>query len=261
MHQSNQQQLNTTAMSHLKIIPNIVVMSTLLFFTMACTGNQNESSSTGESTELVSEVMTKEKQDALTPEKVLEDFKEGNERYMNNNLTPWNYVEQAKKTASGQYPEAVVLSCLDSRVPVEHIFDKGIGDIFVGRVAGNFVNVDMLGSLEFATQVAGSKLVVIMGHESCGAVKSAIDDVQLGNITAMLEKIKPAVAMTGNYEGEQTTQNSEYVTRVVENNVRYTIGEIREKSPIIRQLEEEGDILIMGAFYDLDTGKVTFLDS
>lgn len=248
-------------MSHLKMIHNLIAMSTLLFFTIACTGSQNESSATNESTELVSEVMTKEKQDALTPQAVLEDFKEGNERYMNNNLTPWNYVEQAEKTASGQYPEAVVLSCLDSRVPVEHIFDKGIGDIFVGRVAGNFVNVDMLGSLEFATQVAGSKLVVIMGHESCGAVKSAIDDVQLGNITAMLEKIKPAVEMTNNYDGEQTTQNSEYVTRVVENNVRYTIQEIREKSQLIRQLEEEGDILIVGAFYDLDTGKVTFLDS
>lgn len=238
-----------------------MVISTMLFFAMACTANQNESSDTNESTELVSEVMTKEKQESLSPEAVLEDFKQGNERFMNNNLTPWNYAEQAEKTASGQYPEAVVLSCLDSRVPVEHIFDKGIGDIFVGRVAGNFVNVDMLGSLEFATQVAGSKLVVIMGHESCGAVKSAIDDVELGNITAMLEKIKPAVEMTENYEGEQSTQNSEYVTRVVENNVRYTIQEIREKSPIIRQLEENGDILIKGAFYDLDTGKVTFLDS
>lgn len=248
-------------MSHLKIIPNVIVVSTLLFFTMACTGNQNETPAANEGKELVSEVMTKEKQESLTPEAVLEGFKEGNERYMNNNLTPWNYVEQAQKTASGQYPEAVVLSCLDSRVPVEHIFDKGIGDIFVGRVAGNFVNVDMLGSLEFATEVAGSKLVVIMGHESCGAVKSAIDDVQLGNITAMLNKIKPAVEMTDNYEGEQTTQNSEYVTRVVENNVRYTIQEIREKSPLIRQLEEDGDILIKGAFYDMDTGKVTFLDS
>lgn len=189
-------------MSHLKMITNLIIMGTLLFFTLACTGNQDESSAGNESSELVGEVMTKEKQDALTPETVLENFKAGNERYMNNNLTPWNYVEQAQKTASGQYPEAVVLSCLDSRVPVEHIFDKGIGDIFVGRVAGNFVNVDMLGSLEFATRVAGSKLVVIMGHESCGAVKSAIDDVQLGNITAMLDKIKPAVEMTGNYEGE-----------------------------------------------------------
>lgn len=227
---------------------------------MACTGNQNNNSESSANSELVSDVLTKDKQENLTPQAVLEELKEGNKRFQNNNLTPWDYMEQAQKTASGQYPEAVVLSCLDSRVPVEHIFDKGIGDIFVGRVAGNFVNVDMLGSLEFATQVAGSKLVVIMGHKSCGAVKSAIDDVQLGNITAMLEKIKPAVEMSSDFEGEKSTSNEEYVTHVVENNVRHTIQEIREKSPIIRQLEENGDILIAGAFYDLETGEVTFLE-
>lgn len=242
----------------LKILTILIV--TALLFTVSCAYSGDQQSADNSDNQLVSEVLTSEKQSELTPEEVLEGFKEGNERFQNNNLTHWDFVEQARKTSGGQFPEAVVLSCIDSRVPVEHIFDKGIGDIFVGRVAGNFVNEDMLGSLEFSTEVAGSKLVVIMGHKSCGAVKSAIDDVEMGNITAMLEKIKPAVSMTDDYEGDQTTSNDAYVTEVVKNNVRHTIQEIRDKSPIIRQLEENGDILVAGAFYDIETGEVTFLE-
>jgi len=231
------------------------------FVWISCTNTQdNQQASLAAQQEAPSsDVITAEEQAALTPQAVLDGLKEGNQRFVNDNLTPRDYTDQAAKTASGQYPEAIILSCVDSRVPVETIFDKGVGDVFVGRVAGNFVNEDMLGSMEFATEVAGSKLVVVMGHESCGAVKSAIDDVKLGNITAMLEKIKPAVEMTEEYQGEKTTANNEYVTEVVNNNVFHTIEQIREESPIIRELERNGDVLIVGAFYDLDTGKVTFL--
>ena len=225
-------------------------------FAAACTANQNKEAQKM----LVSEVLTAEKQSALTPEGILEDLKAGNERYVNNDLTARDFAAQAAKTAKGQYPEAVFLSCIDSRVPVEHVFDKGIGDVFVARVAGNFVNEDMLGSLEFSTAVAGSKVVVVMGHESCGAVKSAIDNVEMGNITAMLEKIKPAIEMTESFAGERSTANADYVAEVVNNNVRHTLSEIRDRSPIIEELEKNGDIVLVGAYYDLDTGKVTFMD-
>lgn len=149
---------------------------------------------------------------------------------------------------------------MDSRVPVENVFDKGVGDIFVARVAGNFVNEDILGSSEFATAVAGSKVVVIMGHEACGAVKAAIDGVEMGNITAMLDKIEPAIEMTAGYQGDRSTANNDYVTEVVNNNVVNTIAEMRKNSPIIAELERNGEVVIAGAFYDLDTGKVTFLE-
>jgi carbonic anhydrase len=206
------------------------------------------------------EVITSEKQKSLSPEQIIQNLKDGNERFVNNNLTARDYQAQVKATTEGQYPEAVVISCIDSRVPVEQVFDKGVGDIFVARVAGNFVNEDILGSTEYGTAVAGSKVIVVMGHKSCGAVKAAIDDVQMGNITAMLKKIKPAVEMTQNFDGERSTNNEEYVTEVVKNNVKHTIEEMRANSPIISDLEKNGDVLVAGAYYDLETGKVTFLD-
>lgn len=209
---------------------------------------------------LTSATITEEVRSEKTAEQILTGMKEGNERYINNALTPRDYQSQVKATAKGQYPEAIVISCVDSRVPVEKVFDKGVGDIFVARVAGNFVNEDILGSSEFATAVAGSKVVVIMGHEACGAVKAAIDGVEMGNITAMLDKIEPAIEMTANYNGEQSSSNNDYVTEVVNNNVRNTIAEMRKNSPIIAGLESNGDVVIAGAFYDLDTGKVTFLE-
>ena len=243
-----------------KKITSIFYIIVFTCICMSCSNRDNHQAKTDNQQETPSsDIITAEEQASLTPQSVLNGLKVGNERFVNGNLTSRDYIEQAAKTASGQYPEAAILACVDSRVPVETIFDKGIGDIFVGRVAGNFVNVDMLGSLEFATEVAGSKVVVVMGHESCGAVKSAIDDVKLGNITEMLTKIKPAVEMTENYEGDRTTKNNEYVTNVVNNNVHHTIEQIRKDSPIIRELEKNGDILVVGAFYDLDTGKVTFL--
>lgn len=208
--------------------------------------------------ELVEEVMTKEKQMTLTPDMVIENLKEGNKRYMNNELTTRDHSKQIRKTTKGQFPEAVVLSCIDSRVPVEDIFDKGIGDLFVARVAGNFENVDILGSLEYSCKVAGSKLIMVLGHEHCGAVKAAVDGVELGNITPMLEKIKPAVHSV-EYEGDKTSKNPEFVHMVCHSNVKNTIEQIRAKSPILKEMEENGEIKIVGAVYDLDDGLVEFL--
>jgi carbonic anhydrase len=208
---------------------------------------------------VVEEVLTKEEQDALTPDMVIQSFKEGNGRFLRNDLTARDHSEQVRKSTFAQFPKAIVLSCVDSRVPVEDVFDRGIGDIFVARVAGNFVNEDILGSMEFACKVSGSKLVLVMGHEHCGAVKAAIDDVKLGNITPMLEKIKPAVAMV-EYDGDRTSKNDAFVHMVCESNVRNTVEKIRLESPILKEMEDKGEIKIVGAIYDMDNGKVEFLN-
>ncbi len=205
-------------------------------------------------------VLTKEEQASLTPDKVLELLQAGNQRFVNGSLTVRNHSKQIIAAKAGQYPKAIIISCIDSRVPVEDVFDVGIGDIFVGRVAGNFENTDLLGSMEYANKVAGSKLLVVLGHESCGAVKSAIDKVELGNITAMLDNIQPAVEYFKNYKGVKTSKNDEFVHMVVERNVQQTVEDIRKKSPILKELEDKGQIKIVAAVYSLQTGKVTFLD-
>jgi carbonic anhydrase len=205
-------------------------------------------------------VLTQAEQNALTPEDVLEVLRIGNERFVAGTLTTRNHSKQIRAAALGQYPKAVLLSCLDSRIPVEDVFDRGIGDIFVGRVAGNFENTDLLGSMEFACKVSGAKLVVVMGHEYCGAVRGAIDGVELGNITPMLENIHPAVAHFADYEGDKSGKNEEFVHMVAEQNVRMTVDDIREKSPILRKMETDGQIKIVGAMYDMNTGKVTFFE-
>ena len=209
--------------------------------------------------ELVGTVITKEQQAALTPYGVIQSFKEGNQRFMDNDLTPRNKSKQVIKSAGGQYPEAVILSCLDSRVPVEKVFDKGIGDLFVARVAGNFANEDILGSMEYACKVSGAKVILVMGHHSCGAIKAAVDDVKLGNITAMLQKIKPAIAMV-DYEGDKTSANYEFVEMVGESNVINTIANIRKNSPILKEMEDNGEIKIVGAVYNVENGNVEWLN-
>lgn len=209
---------------------------------------------------LVKTVISEEERAKLTPDQILQDFLDGNERFRNNNLTKRDHSEQIRKSAFGQYPKAVVLSCLDSRVPVEDVFDQGIGDIFVGRVAGNFVNDDLLGSLEFACKVAGAKLIIIMGHQHCGAIIGAIDGVELGNLTTTLSKIKPAIKMSQNYSGNMTSNNEAFVKLVSENNVRHSISVIREKSPILKEMEENGEIKIVGLFYTLTKGELLFVD-
>lgn len=207
---------------------------------------------------LVEDVLTKEEQEALTPDMVIQSFKEGNERFMRNDLTARNHSEQVRKSAGAQFPKAIVLSCVDSRVPVEDVFDRGIGDVFVARVAGNFVNEDILGSMEFACKVSGAKLILVMGHEHCGAVKAAVDDVKLGNITPMLSKIRPAVEAV-EYTGDRTSGNKDFVHMVCESNVQHTMKKIREDSPILKEMADNGEIRIVGAVYDMDTGKVSFL--
>ncbi|GAB4549822.1 MAG: carbonic anhydrase family protein [Phycisphaerales bacterium] len=167
-----------------------------------------------------SDVMTKELQQSMSPSAVLADLKAGNKRFASGNSTKYDWNAQVEATASGQFPKAIVLSCLDSRVPVEQVFDQGIGDLFVGRVAGNFENVDMLGSFEFGTAVAGSRLIVVLGHSACGAVKGAIDQARLGNLTATLENIEPAIQSVSHSPSERTSSNTDFVDRVVEANVR-----------------------------------------
>src|SRR6056297_77377 len=214
--------------------------------------------STREITPLIEKVLTAKEQASLTPNSVIKSLKEGNERFVTGELTARDHTEQIRKTVGGQFPKAVILSCVDSRVPVEDIFDKGIGDIFVARVAGNFVNEDILGSMEFGCKVSGSKLILVLGHEHCGAVKAAVDDVKLGNITAMLSKIRPAVESV-EYEGERTSKNEEFVHLACESNIRKTIEDIRTNSPILKKMEDKGEIKIIGGIYDMDTGKVDFL--
>ena len=201
--------------------------------------------------------VTKEQQQAFTPDQVLEDLMAGNARFVSGNFTKRDITAKIIATAQGQYPKAVVLSCLDSRVPVEMVFDQGLGDIFVGRVAGNVENEDQLGSMEFATKLAGAKLVMVLGHTECGAIKGACDHAELGNLTALLAKIRPAVdAVQGYQPEERNSANKEFVTKVTEQNVKLTVKNIRKKSPVLAGLEESGSIKIVGAIYDLQTGKV-----
>lgn len=207
---------------------------------------------------MIKEIIDKEKQSKLSPDDVLNDLMEGNKRFTENKMHERDYSAQIEKTSGGQWPQAVVLGCIDSRVPVETVFDQGIGDIFAARVAGNFENTDILGSMEYSCKVAGSKLVLVLGHEACGAVKAACDHVELGNITHLLSNIKPAVEATKT-EGERNSKNDSFVAGVVENNVKLTIDRIREKSPILREMEENGEIKIVGGVYSISSGKVTLL--
>ena len=212
-----------------------------------------------EDVQKVEHLLTKEAQDKLTPDQVLAEFKDGNERFRKGIETHRDHSEQVRNYESGQYPKAIVLGCIDSRVPVEDVFDQGIGDLFVGRVAGNVVNEDQLGSMEYACKVAGAKLVMVLGHEHCGAVKSEIDDVKLGNITALLTKIKPAILKSQDFTGEKTSKNEAFVKHVCENNVRNTIEQIRAKSPILKEMETKGQIKIVGAYFDLSDSSLEFV--
>lgn len=204
--------------------------------------------------------ITKTVQDSLSPSSVLQDLIGGNNRFVNNNTQEVDNSSLVEQTVSGQYPKAVVLSCIDSRVPVETVLDQAIGDIFVARVAGNFENTDILGSMEYSCKVAGSKLILVLGHESCGAVKAACDGVELGNITSMLDNIMPAVRKSADeVEGVADSSNSAFVAKTVENNVRLTMDRIREKSPILKEMEANGEIDIVGGVYMLSTGKVELI--
>lgn len=204
--------------------------------------------------------LTQAKQQALTPDDVLQRLAAGNERFVSNKPQARNVTVRIAESAKGQYPKAVVLSCLDSRVPVEKVFDVSIGDVFVGRNAGNVVNTDQLGSMEYATKISGAKLVLVLGHTECGAVKGAIDGAKLGNLTSLLEKIRPSVAKVEGFKAdERNAKNKKFVQEVAEKNVRDSIALIRKNSPVLRELEASGKIKIVGGTYDLHTGKVRFL--
>lgn len=230
----------------------ILMVSLLVCMMSAC--SQDDTTTT-------SSVLSQEQRAAMTPDDVIGYLKEGNQRFVSGTLTSRDHSMQVRDATMGQFPKALVLSCLDSRIPVEDVFDLGIGDLFVARVAGNFENIDILGSMEFAgihDNGTGVKLIVVMGHGSCGAIKHALDDTKAGNITAMLTNIKPAIEAVSSYAGEQTSSNTEFVKLVTDKNVEITVDDIRERSPILKDLEDKGEIKIVGAVYDMHSGIVTF---
>ena len=204
---------------------------------------------------------TKASQDAITPAKALELLKEGNQRFTAKQQVERDLNLQVEQTSTGQFPFATVLSCIDSRVPAELVFDQGIGDIFSVRIAGNFVNSDILGSMEFASKLAGTKLILVLGHTACGAVKGACDHAELGNLTGMLDNIAPAVdaIVEPTAAAERTSANIDFVNAVGTKNVELTIDRIREESPVLAEMEQAGEIQIVGGMYDIATGKVNFL--
>ena len=204
---------------------------------------------------------TKASQDAISPAKALELLKEGNQRFVAKQTVNRDLNLQVEQTSTGQFPFATVLSCIDSRVPAELVFDQGIGDIFSVRIAGNFVNTDILGSMEFASKLAGTKLVLVLGHTACGAVKGACDHAELGNLTSMLDNIAPAVeAITEPADAaDRTSANIDFVNAVGTKNVELNIERIREESPVLAEMEQAGEIQIVGGMYDIATGKVNFL--
>ncbi|MGY8886333.1 MAG: carbonic anhydrase family protein [Flavobacteriales bacterium] len=203
---------------------------------------------------------TKESQNTMTPAKSLHHLKEGNARFQKNLKATRNLIEQVKDTGEGQFPFATVLSCIDSRVSAELVFDQGVGDVFSIRIAGNFVNEDILGSMEFACKLAGTRLVVVLGHTACGAVKGACDDAKMGNLTGLLDKIKPAVSAVTFPEDEslRNSSNSEFVNTVSAKNVQLTIDRILKESGVLSKMHSQGEIQIVGAMYDVKTGAVTF---
>src|SRR5262245_55253885 len=194
----------------------------------------------------------------MTPDQIIEMMKKGNDRFRRGERKNRNYLGEQKASAKGQYPAAVLLSCIDSRAPAEVIMDLGLGDIFNCRVAGNIENDDILGSMEFACKVAGAKVVLVMGHTACGAVKGAIANAQLGNLTGLLAKIQPAVQAT-TYSGEKSANNYGYVDGVARKNVELALANIRKKSPVLVELAEKGTIKMVGAMYNLETGAVDFV--
>ncbi|RTE54611.1 carbonic anhydrase [Arenibacter aquaticus] len=205
---------------------------------------------------------TKETQATMTPEKAMQFLKEGNQRFQDNLKANRNLLEQVNDTSEGQFPFATILSCIDSRVSAELVFDQGLGDIFSIRIAGNFVNEDILGSMEFACKLAGTKLIVVLGHTSCGAVKGACDHARLGNLTALINKIEPAVEAVTEPADEslRNSKNLEFVDKVAEKNVHLTIENLRKQSPVLAEMEENAEIKVVGAMYDVSNGKVVFYD-
>lgn len=205
--------------------------------------------------------LTRELRDALTPQMAIDVLRKGNERFMNNLKANRNLLQQVNETSEGQHPMAVVLSCIDSRTSTELVFDQGLGDIFSCRVAGNVLNDDILGSMEFACKVAGAKAVVVLGHTKCGAVKGACDGVKLGNLTTLLHKIDEAIALETETVGDRTSANETFVERVAELNVMLVKRQIMQRSPLLAQMVRNAEIAIVGGMYDVESGAVEFYDA
>jgi carbonic anhydrase len=203
---------------------------------------------------------TKQTQENLTPELALVILKEGNERFVNNIKAHRNLLEQVNETSSGQFPFAAILSCIDSRISAELVFDQGLGDIFSIRIAGNILNDDILGSMELACKVSGSKLIVVLGHNKCGAIESACNNISMGNISTLLNKIKPAIDMETITVSDRNGKNETFVTNVAINNIFLTVKKIREQSNMLAEMEANKQIKIISALYDVDTGKVIFYE-
>ena len=207
------------------------------------------------------EVQTAASQAALTPDAALAKLKAGNQRFVSGTMVERDLNAQVAATAGGQYPHSIVLSCIDSRVPPELVFDQGIGDIFSPRIAGNFVDEDILGSMEFAAAVAGSKAILVLGHTECGAVKGACDDVKLGNLTQTLSNIRPAVEAVAGFDGERTSANKAFVNAVTLENVCQTVDNILARSEVLAELADAGKLAVVGALYDVGSGEVAFLQN
>jgi len=205
-------------------------------------------------------VHTKDTQNGLTPKLALDILKEGNLRFVHNIKAHRNLLEQVNETSSGQFPFAAILSCIDSRTSAELIFDQGLGDVFSIRIAGNILNDDILGSMEYACKVAGSKLIVVLGHTKCGAIEGACNNIELGHITTLLNKVKPAIALETETKTDRNGSNKLYVNNVTKHNVTLNVQQVKEQSPLLREMEKSGEIKIIGGLYDLDTGIVTFYE-
>lgn len=244
----------------MKIVQPIVLLCACALLCSACVNTSRSSDASSLQGEIIhNAVLTQAEQAALTPVAVLDILKAGNAEYISDELTIRNNSQRILDAAVGQYPMAVILSCVDSRVPVEDVFHCGIGDLFVARVAGSIVNTDIVASMEFACKVSGAKLVVVLGHENCGAIRSAIQGVQLGNITELLAKIQPAIQeAASDFAGDASASNPSFVEAVCDNNVHIAVQQVREQSPILRQMEADGEIMIVGGVYNLETGQVGF---
>ncbi len=250
-----------------KLKLTLASLSIIVILTSCNETKESESTIQQKQVELIEEkvvgsILTAEEQAGMTPEEIVGRLKKGNENFVNNNLTQRDHSAQRRKAMIGQFPKAIVLSCVDSRVPVEDVFDLGIGDIFVARVAGNIENEDIVGSMEFATAVAGSKLVIVMGHTACGAVKSTIDKVDaeamgMQSLADLMDEIEPAVIET-ELEGERSSKNTGFTNNVITYNAMRTVKNIREASPTMAKMEDEGEIMIISAVYDMKSGKVKF---
>ena len=242
-------------MNHKRIAPTFLVV-TLTCLQLGCRQDQSAAASAMEKN---GRTLDKAGQSALTPSQALARLKEGNARFVRDASTMQDYPAQVKATASGQYPFAVILACMDSRSAPEVLFDQGIGDLFVERIAGNFATPELIGSAEFGTKVAGAKLVVVMGHSECGAIKGACDKVELGNLTSVITALRPAVDDVKDFQGDRSSHDKKFVQMVAEANVRRTVAKLRSDSAILHELEQSGSIMIVGAMYDISTGEVHFL--